>query len=283
MTKITGSTALYFIIGDPVAQVRAPEVFNRVFDRGGIDAILAPARVAPAHLEAFVRAALSSPTVKGFFVAIPHKAPLLRFADHATRAAQVAGAANAVRRGVGGGIEAELLDGEGFVRALKHFSIAVKNKRILIVGAGGGACAIGAAIAGDGVESIDYFDTVPGKAETAAGLMQKHFNVRAGAVQTPDPTGYDLVVNASPAGLNPGDPLPVPVEQLERGSALIDIIMTPRPTRLVQLARERGIRAFPGYEMLVQQVPLYLRFFGYGELAGRMEQDLSEVRKALLP
>jgi len=281
--KITGSTALYFIVGDPVAQVRAPEVFNRVFEPNGIDAVLVPVRVAPAQLEAFVRAALSSPTVMGFFVAIPHKAPLLRLAEHATRAAQVAGATNAVRRSMNGGIEADLLDGEGFLRALNYFSIEAKNKRILIVGAGGGACAIGTSLAGAGVESIDFFDTVRSKAEIAAGLLRQHFNAKARAIPSPDPAAYDLVVNASPLGLKADDPLPLPVERLQQGSALVDINMTPRPTRLVQLARERGIRAFPGYEMLVQQVPLYLRFFGYEELAGRMEQDLSEVRKGLDP
>lgn len=281
--KITGATHVFFSIADPVAQVRAPELFNAVFTAGDIDAVVVPARVAPEHLETFVRAALSSPTIRGFFVGIPHKAPLLRLADRATHAAQIAGATNAIRRGADDRIEADLFDGVGFLRAVAHFGIGVGGRRVLIVGAGGAACAIGAAIAGAGAASIDLFDTVPGKAEAAARALAGHLAIPCRALPAPDPSGQHLVINATPMGLRRDDPLPLDVAALDADAALVDILMTPRPTRLVEQARQRGIRAFAGYEMLVQQVPLYLRFFGYEELAAKMEGDLATLRQVLTP
>ena len=280
--KITGTTQLFFTIGEPVAQVRAPELFNAVFAAAGVDAVVVPARVTPEHLEAFVRATLSSPTVRGLFVAIPHKAPALRLADRVTRVARIAGATNAVRRGTDNQIEADLFDGVAFLRAVVHFGIGVSGRRVLIVGAGGAGCAIGASLADAGVASVDLFDSVPGKAAAAAQSLAEHFTIPFRALPAPDPSGYQLVVNASPTGLRPDDPLPIDVAALEADVALVNIIMTPRPTRLVEGARRRGVRAFPGYEMLVQQVPPYLRFFGYEELAASMERDLSSARQVLV-
>src|SRR5262249_18662790 len=148
--------------------VRAPELFNAAFAAAGIDAVVVPAQVAPADLEAFTRAILASRTVRGLFVGIPHKAPLLQLADRATRAAQTAGATNAVRRDAAGQIEAALLAGLGFRAAVAHFGIALRGRRVLIVGAGGAGRAIGAALAGAGVSSIDLFDIAPGRAAAAA-------------------------------------------------------------------------------------------------------------------
>src|SRR5262249_27755686 len=83
--RIAGTTELRLTIADPVAHVRAPELFNAAFAAAGIDAVVVPAQVAPADLETFTRAVLASPTVRGLFVGIPHKAPLLQLADGATR------------------------------------------------------------------------------------------------------------------------------------------------------------------------------------------------------
>jgi shikimate dehydrogenase len=75
--RITGTIEVLFTIGDAVAQVWAPDLFNRVLAAGGVDAVVVPARVASAHVDAFVRATLASPTVRGLCVAILHKAPPL--------------------------------------------------------------------------------------------------------------------------------------------------------------------------------------------------------------
>jgi shikimate 5-dehydrogenase len=111
--KITGRTRVFYCMADPVDQVRAPEVFNAVFAKHGVDAVMVPSRVPAAHLEATLRALFESPSVGGVSLSIPHKAATASIVDWRSPAATVANAVNAVRR-TPAGLERERFDGEGF-------------------------------------------------------------------------------------------------------------------------------------------------------------------------
>ena len=96
--QITGSTRVFLILGDPVEQVRAPEVFNHLFRRHGVNAVLVPAQVGPADLTEFVRHAFKARNIDGLWLAIPHKAPMVELLDVCSDAGRIAGAVNGVRR-----------------------------------------------------------------------------------------------------------------------------------------------------------------------------------------
>ncbi len=98
-----------------------------------------------------------------------------------------------------------------------------------------------------------------------------------------DPAGFDLIVNCTSQGLKPDDALPFDPERVGAGAAVVDIIMSKQPTSLLQACRARGIQAEAGFEMLVQQIPEYLRFFGFDALAQTLQSDLGEVRSLLVP
>jgi shikimate dehydrogenase len=83
--------------------------------------------------------------------------------------------------------------------------------------------------------------------------------------------------------LKAADPLPVDVLLVDQGAAVVDIIMTREPTPLLKACAQRGIAAHAGFEMLVQQIPEYLKFFGMTGLAQTLQSDLSEVRGLLYP
>jgi shikimate dehydrogenase len=287
MPKVTGSTDVYLILGDPVEQVRAPETFNLIFARTGIDAVLVPVRVAPAHLEAFVKTAFLAPNIKGLWVAIPHKAPMVGLLDHCSELGAIAGAVNGVRRNADGSIEGGLFDGEGFVASLAYFNIAYVNKRVLIVGAGGGAAAIGASLAltrdTGAAREVAFFDPAPGKARAIALRIAAATGIRVYAVDNNDPAGFDLVVNASPLGLKLTDPMPFDVARLEPHAALVDIVMKNQPTPIVRAARARGLNAQPGFEMMIQQTHLYLDFFGFAEAAAHVRRDATYLREQIYP
>ena len=147
---ITGTTRLFFCIADPIDQVRAPEVFNSIFTRYGIDAAMVPLRVPAAQLEATLRALLESPTVGGVSLSIPHKAAATAIVDRPSAAARAANAVNAVRRNAAGELEGELFDGLGFMRSLDRAGIAYAGRRVLVIGAGGAASAVTTALAAIG-------------------------------------------------------------------------------------------------------------------------------------
>lgn len=294
LSHISGTTDVFLIPGDPVEQVKAPEVFNLIFRTLGINAVLVPARVSAADIEAFVRTSFRATNIKGMFLAIPHKALVMGLLSRCNEYGQVAGAVNGIRRNPGGELEGGLFDGKGLVSALDYFGIAYAGKRVMILGAGGGASAIAASLAigkAAAPSDIAMFDPVPGKAQAVASHIAasaRALGVLAPATQvvgvdSNDVSGFDVVINASPLGLKADDPLPCDVSRLAEHAAVVDILMKNQPTPLVRAARLRGLVAQPGFEMLIQQAPDYLEFFGYPEAAQAVRDDATFIRQMLYP
>lgn len=284
-SPIRGATDVYLVLGDPVEQVRAPESFNLIFARLGIDAVLVPVHISTEDLESFVRAAFKAPNIKGMWVTIPHKTNMTAVLDECTDLGRVAGAVNAVRRDPQGRLSGGLFDGEGFTAALDHFGIAWTGKKVLVIGAGGAAAAIGVSLAhgSRAAAGIGFFDPVPGKARRLAERVQESSCAAVQVAGSNDPAGYDLVINASPLGLEKDDPMPCDVARMESHAALVDILMKNQPTPAVRAARERGLVAQPGFEMLIQQAHLYLDFFGFHEAARMVRQDAGFLREQIYP
>ena len=280
--NITGSTRVFYILGDPVAQVRAPEVYNRLFEQHGIDAVLVPLKLPAAALAGFLEHGLEPENIGGFWATIPHKGPLAALLKPSDPVAQIAGAVNAVRRLPDGRLEAALFDGIGFVKGLDHFGIGVEGRRVLVVGAGGGGHAVAAAIAQRRPAQMAVFNRTR---DRAAALVDRLRPITAAATvaASNDAAGYDLVVNCTSQGLKPDDPLPFDPARVDAGAAVVDIIMSKQPTPLLRQCRERGLQAEAGFEMLVQQVPEYLRFFGFDAIANTLQSDLGVVRSLLYP
>ncbi len=283
---IDGRTAVYFIVGHPVEQVQAPTSFNRIFALLGINAVLVPVQVAPADLQAFVKSAFAAPNVHGLWVTIPHKAAMLDGLDRISDMARMAGAVNGVRRMADGKLEGGLFDGEGFVASLGYFNIAYAAKRVLVLGAGGAAAAIGAALALAGAQApaeIAFFDPSTQRATEAAARIVAGSGVKAFAAASNDPAGFDVVINATPLGLQSSDPLPCDIGRMDTGAALVDILMKNQPTPAVRAARARGLVAEPGFEMMIQQTHCYLDFFGFTKAAEKLRQDADFLRELIYP
>ncbi|VXC90669.1 Shikimate dehydrogenase [Burkholderia sp. 8Y] len=279
---ITGSTRIFYCIADPIAQVRAPELYNTLFDRHGVDAVMVPMQVKAEHLMETLRALFASPSVGGAALSIPHKAMGARAVGRVTREASVAGAVNAIRRGEDGALEGALFDGLGFARSLDRYGIDISSRRVLIIGAGGAASALTAALADRGCPHIALFDPDRFKAEQLArNVLTAYPACRIEAVESNDPAKFDLVINASPLGLNPDDLLPVPVHRLNVDAFVYDILMKGQPTPLLRAVGQRGIRGVPGFDMLVQQAGLYLNFFGFPELANVVAEEEAALRQLL--
>lgn len=283
MTRITGTTRVFYILGDPVAQVRAPEVYNHLFAQHGVDAVLVPLKLPAAALPGFLEHGMRAENIGGFWATIPHKSALAALLKPSDPVAAIAGAVNAVKRHADGRLEAALFDGIGFVKGLDHFGIAVAGRRVLVVGAGGGGHAVAAALAQRGPAALAVFNRSRDRAEALVARLRPLVGGAAAVAESADPAGFDLVVNCTSQGLKPDDALPFDPARLDAGAAVVDIIMSRVPTPLLQACRARGLRAEAGFEMLVQQVPEYLRFFGFDSIAAALQSDLGAVRALLYP
>ena len=280
---ITGTTRVFYILGDPVAQVRAPEVYNHLFQRHGIDAVLVPLKLPAAALPGFLEHGLKAENIGGFLATIPHKAALAERLQPTDPVARIAGAVNAVKRHADGRLEAALFDGIGFVKGLDHFGIDVKGRRVLVVGAGGGGHAVAAAIAQRAPAVLAVANRSRERAAALVERLRPLVGAAAGVAASDDPSGYDLIVNCTSQGLKPDDALPFDAARVDAGAAVVDIIMSRQPTPLLRACRERGLKAEAGFEMLVQQIPEVVRFFGFDAIAQTLQADMSEVRALLYP
>jgi shikimate dehydrogenase len=281
MPEARGTTMVYFCIADPVEQVKAPQAMNRVFAAAGIDAVMVPARVAPARLAGFVREAMALPNAGGMAASIPHKTALPEVVDRCDEASVLTGAVNAVRRGADGALEGALFDGQGFVAALAQHEVATGGKRVLLVGAGGAGLAIASALAALPLAAFEVFDVDPVRAATLVQRLRPAARCPLAAAASADPAGFDLVVQATPLGLRAGDPLPFDPNRVDAGATVVDILMTNAPTPLEAACGQRRIRVVPGHEMLVQQIPAYIEFFGFPALAAELRQPGDPVLRAV--
>jgi shikimate dehydrogenase len=265
---IRGTTLVYPVLGSPIAQVKAPMLYNALFASTGVNAVVVPIEVAPADFPALVKGLFRARNVPGAFVTIPHKPATVDLLDDCSDAVRIAGACNAIVRRADGTLYGDLFDGIGFVRAAERTGFAVARSHCLVVGAGGAGAAIASALAAAGAARVRLFDTRTDHARELAAQLQRHFAaviVEAGEARL---DGFDLVVNATPLGMEPTDPLPVDVGQITPSMLIGEIVMKREITPLVEAARARGCRFVLGHEMLREQMPLYLQFFGLPAVPG---------------
>jgi shikimate dehydrogenase len=244
---------------------------------------MVPLKLPTAALAGLLEQGMKAENVGGFLATIPHKAALADRLAPTDPVARVAHAVNAVKRHDDGRLEAALFDGSGFVRGLDHFGIDVAGKRVLVVGAGGGGHAVAAAIALRKPAILAVANRTRDRALRLVERLRPLCGDAARAAASHDASGFDLVVNCTSQGLKAGDALPFDPRRLDHGAAVVDIIMSREPTPLLRACRELGLRAEPGFEMLVQQVPEVVRFFGFETMAGNLEADMHEVRALLQP
>ena len=265
------------ILGDPIAQVQAPIIFNDIFRRAQRDSVMVALRVSAANLAGAFAGLKHVENLAGISLAIPHKGPMLPLCDDASEMAGIVGATNAVRRNADGRWFADMFDGRGFVGGLEAAGHAIEGRNALLVGAGGGGSAIAAALLDRGVGHLKIADVDQVRVSAFVARLNQRWPDRA-SVTPPDPAGSDLVINASPMGLSPSDPLPFDPARIAPGTLVADIIMKPPQTPLLRAAAQRGLATHPGIRMFSHQIRLYAEFFGFAsalDAIGWSEDELA--------
>jgi shikimate dehydrogenase len=263
---ITGATRVYLHLAHPSAHARTPQVMNAEFARRGVDAVAVSADVAPGELGEFARGLRGWRNLAGLSVTMPHKEALAAHVDELIGAAALVGAVNVVRRESDGRLVGANTDGAGFVIGLHKAGYKLSGRHVLLVGAGGAGRAVAFAVAGAGAAVLTIANRTAARAERLARDIAASYpalTVAAAMAAGPsDPAGHDVVINATSLGMQPGDPLPVAVSRLARGTLVCDIVTRPERTRLLAEAAARGCVPHPGLPMLASQVDLILDFLG---------------------
>jgi shikimate dehydrogenase len=259
---INGHTELIAHIGYPTHSFKAPMIYNPWFDKAGVNARVVPMGCKPEEYAEFLKLVFKLSNIRGALITMPHKVTTIGLLDVVFPAAAIAGACNAVRLGPNGELQGDMFDGEGFVRGVQRKGLKLQGARALVVGAGGVGCAIAASLAATGVASLGLFDVNSSSADRLAGRLRQHYPALQVITGSNDPTGFDLVVNATPMGMNVGDAMPMDVSRIASTTFVGEVVMKTEMTSFLAAAAERGCRVQIGTDMLFEQIPAYLEFFG---------------------
>lgn len=245
------------VIGHPVEHSLSPRMHNASFAATGLDYVYVPLDVKPERLSEAV-AGLRALGFGGFNVTMPHKESILPLLDELEEPAQLTGAVNTVvlEEGVSRGTNT---DGSGFVEACAEAGVGFAGTRVVLLGAGGAAAAIGAAVLGEGASTLRLVNRTRERAERLRERLLAAYPASELSVYETSETdeavqGTDIAINATYLGMKEGDPLPLPADTLGAFSAVCDAVyLRGAETDLVRLARERGLRTVSGGRMLLYQ------------------------------
>ncbi|HEY2621660.1 MAG TPA: ThiF family adenylyltransferase [Acetobacteraceae bacterium] len=261
---ITGRTRLIVHLGYPTESFKAPMIYNPWFEKHGIDAVVVPVGVEAHSYPDLLKALFRTTNVHGALVTMPHKVTTTGLVDELTTTAKIAGACNALLRRPDGSLLGDMFDGAGFVRGVERKGRTIAGARVLVIGCGGVGSAIAASLAASGPSSMALFDASKASAEALADRLRSHYPALQVTTGSRDPVGYEIVVNATPLGMQAGDPLPVDVSRITPDTFVGEVVMKEEYTPLLRAAMDKGCTVQVGTDMLFEMIPAYLEFFGFG-------------------
>jgi shikimate dehydrogenase len=275
---INGHTKIIAHIGFPTEAFKAPMIYNPWFEMKGINTVVVPMGVEAAVYPEVMRALFKIKNLHGALITMPHKVTTTGLMDELTVTAKVAGSCNAILRRADGTLLGDMFDGAGFVRGLKRKGRSVTSARALVVGSGGVGSAIAASLAAENPAAIALYDGNTASTEALAGRLREHYPALEISTGSKDPRGFDIVVNATPMGMKDGDPLPFDIERVSSETFVGEVVMREEFTPLLRRAIERGCQVQVGTDMLYEQIPAYLEFFGYGSATPEELRGVSKLQ-----
>jgi shikimate dehydrogenase len=260
---INGRTEVLAHLGYPTHAFKAPMIYNPYFESVGVNAVVVPMGCRPESFPQVLRSLFTLENIRGALITMPHKVNVVGLLDEVTPTVRVAGACNAVKRAADGRLVGDMFDGAGFVRGLQRKGVELRGARGLVAGCGGVGSAIAASLAGAGIGAIALYDVQPAAAEALAQRLKTHYPAIEVTTGSNDPAGMTLAVNATPLGMNAGDPMPMDTSRLESHTFVGEVVMKSEVTPFLAAAQARGCRVQIGTDMLFEMIPAYLEFFGF--------------------
>jgi len=274
---IDGKTRLIAHIGYPTETFKSPMIYNPYFAAHGINAAVIPMGCKAEDYDSFLELVLRLTNVQGALITMPHKVRTLALVDEASVSARIAGACNAVRIDERGLTIGGMFDGEGFVRGLARNGRRAVGASVLVAGCGGVGSAIGASLAKAGASRIALYDAFAPAMNALAARLTTHYPKLEVITGSADPSGHHIVVNATPLGMKNDDPLPIDVERISPSTFVGEVVMKEEITPFLAAVRAKGCDYQVGTDMLFEQIPAYLEFFGFGPVTSDELRDLAQI------
>ena len=268
MGRITGGAMVAGVFGWPAGHSRSPQLHAHWLERYRIDGAYVPLPVPPGQFEAALRGVMAA-GFRGANVTIPHKEAAFALCDQRDAFATRAGAVNTLVFEAGRIIGSNT-DGFGFMANLAAYAPGWVPGPAVLLGAGGAARAIAAALLDAGVPEVVVVNRTAERAEALAEAL----GGRVQAATKPPLDGAALLVNTTSLGMAGQPPLEIDLSALPPHAVVADAVYVPRETALLRAARIRGLIAVPGLGMLLHQArPGFRLWFGVDPVVDQALHD----------
>ena len=274
---IDGHTELIAHIGYPTHSFKSPLIYNPYFEHEGINALVVPMGCRAEHYPTFLKSVFQLTNICGALITMPHKVTTVGLLDEVSPTVKVAGACNAVKRDGQGRLVGDMFDGVGFVRGVQRKGFDLTSKRVMVLGTGGVGSAIAASLATESIKAISLFDINVASMEGLAERLKHEYPQIEVQIGSNDPDGHDLVVNATPMGMNVGDPLPMDVSRISPSAFVGEVVMRTEMTAFLLAAQQQGCQIQKGSDMLFEQIPAYLEYFGLKTTTAEVLRQLARL------
>ena len=260
---ISGQTQIIAHIGVPTEGFISPMIYNPWFEAKGIDTVVIPFGCEEKDYHGFLKSVFRLRNIVGALITMPHKIETVKLVDQISTTAKICGACNAVRKHSDGKLIGDMFDGEGFTQGVLSMGRSIKGKNALVLGNGGAGSAIAASLAQKDLKKLGLFDIKTRASELLASKLRKYYPQLDIEPACKDPRGWDIIVNATPAGMKKNDPLPIDLNVISSSTLVGDAVLHKYETNFIRKAKQKGCPTQTGIQMLFHQIPSYLDFFGF--------------------
>jgi shikimate dehydrogenase len=257
---VKATTDIYGIFGHPVKHSLSPDMHNSAFNTLGLNSVYVAFDIDPESIEEAARA-IRVMGIRGINITIPHKQTIIPYLDEVSPDAKLTGAVNTVKN-ENGRLSGYNTDVGGFLRAIREdLDFSPEGNTLFLIGAGGAARAVLSAFCMNGGAVVYITDIIKDKALKLANQFKANFqNITIETVELDNQNlieqkfnEADILVNASPAGMNGVGSLDIPLTSLNKNAVVYDLVYKPPDTNLLKEAKQLGHKASGGLSMLLYQ------------------------------
>lgn len=257
---VKATTSIYGIFGHPVKHSLSPDMHNSAFTELGLDSVYVAFDIEPENIGEATNS-IRTMGIKGINITIPHKQTIMAHLDEVSPDATLTGAVNTVKND-NGKLSGFNTDVGGFLRAIREdLDFSPEGNTLFLIGAGGAARAVLSAFCMNGGSVVYIADILKDKAQELAKQFQANFeNIKFEIIEMEDKNTIsdkfsesDILVNASPAGMDGVGSHDIPLNSLKKSAVVYDLVYKPQNTKLLTESRELGHKASGGLTMLLYQ------------------------------
>ena len=249
--NLNGATRLYPLLGDPIIYARSPDWLSKHMAKRGMNCISLPMEVPDGQLKVVMDGLAATGNVDGLSLTMPHKITGVQYCATLSETSEMLGVVSAIRRNKDGSWYGHTTDGDAFVKAQIDRGAKIEGAKVLVMGAGGAGSAVVISMLEQGAGEVAVFDLDETRTERIVGLMKEKVGDRVRVAKTNDPTGFDVVSNATSMGMDDNDPIPLDPSKLTSDMFVGDVVAGHGETKIIKAAKAAGCQTADGDDMVV--------------------------------